>query len=512
MMVAVLLGALTLGACVDDNESQSVTDVRNAKAEQLKAAAELSKAQAEAALIQANAQKAYQEAQAEYFKAQAAVQNAMAADKEFQLQKLKDQYAAELEAINLEAQNRLLAAKIEAAKQEQAFLALANVLLQELYQTYANEVYVLDGYKAQLNQQNMLVAQYEAQVITNEQANATQKAIWENEILGYQAKIDAYKSYEGKDRSELKAEYDKLSKVADNQYMIYLNAQVTANAAHTASNKVIDAFNPYNDAATLKTVLAVKTLWQDFSFGSISSEDFVIDEELNLSVQRYSLDSEYWLENKRQELAREEKVEKDILGAKKSGETAATGYYADLEAAEKRLADATTAKDEAAINQAKLDVANWNDNIARQLKIVEEATQKIKDFEAAIASFAGEDLKAYDAALAALKEDKAVVAYIEAKKAEDKALEVYQEANAQANVTWNLYINAVDAKAEILNLENNIANCQVWIANLTNNTEQWLQQAKDEVTRLTTQIELQEAVVALAKKNLDAAIAAQEEE
>ena len=29
MIIAVLLGALSLGACVDDNESQSVTNVRN---------------------------------------------------------------------------------------------------------------------------------------------------------------------------------------------------------------------------------------------------------------------------------------------------------------------------------------------------------------------------------------------------------------------------------------------------------------------------------------------------
>ena len=41
MMVAVLLGVLSLGACVDDNETQSVTDVRNAKAEQLQARADM---------------------------------------------------------------------------------------------------------------------------------------------------------------------------------------------------------------------------------------------------------------------------------------------------------------------------------------------------------------------------------------------------------------------------------------------------------------------------------------
>lgn len=66
MMVAVLLGALTLGACVDDNESQSVTDVRKAKAEQLSALAQKAKAEAEALLISANAEKAYKEALAKY--------------------------------------------------------------------------------------------------------------------------------------------------------------------------------------------------------------------------------------------------------------------------------------------------------------------------------------------------------------------------------------------------------------------------------------------------------------
>ena len=52
MMVAVLLGALSLGACVDNNESASVEAVRNAKAEQLKGLAALANAQAEATKLQ----------------------------------------------------------------------------------------------------------------------------------------------------------------------------------------------------------------------------------------------------------------------------------------------------------------------------------------------------------------------------------------------------------------------------------------------------------------------------
>lgn len=66
MMVAVLLGALSLGACVDNDESASVTAVRNAKAEQLKGAAALANAQAEAETIRANAEAKLKEAEAAY--------------------------------------------------------------------------------------------------------------------------------------------------------------------------------------------------------------------------------------------------------------------------------------------------------------------------------------------------------------------------------------------------------------------------------------------------------------
>ena len=48
MIIAALLGALTFGACVDTEESSSVTAIRNAKAEQLKSIATLNNAKAQA--------------------------------------------------------------------------------------------------------------------------------------------------------------------------------------------------------------------------------------------------------------------------------------------------------------------------------------------------------------------------------------------------------------------------------------------------------------------------------
>ena len=70
LMAVLALGSTTLTSCVDDNESASVTAIRNAKADQLKALAALSNAQAEAAKIQAEAEAALRNAQAEWQKEQ----------------------------------------------------------------------------------------------------------------------------------------------------------------------------------------------------------------------------------------------------------------------------------------------------------------------------------------------------------------------------------------------------------------------------------------------------------
>lgn len=72
MIVAVLLGALSLGACVDDNESQSVTNVRNSKTAELKSIAAMEKAAAEAKLTMSTAEAKLKLAEAEAQQAAAA--------------------------------------------------------------------------------------------------------------------------------------------------------------------------------------------------------------------------------------------------------------------------------------------------------------------------------------------------------------------------------------------------------------------------------------------------------
>lgn len=102
---------------------------------------------------------------------------------------------------------------------------------------------------------------------------------------------------------------------------------------------------------------------------------------------------------------------------------------------------------------------------------------------------------------------------MDADKAYEDASEKYSNINSEYWVAVDLYNNyGVDAKDQIRQLESNIAVEKQNIVNLTNNYDNQLQQCNDEITRLTTQIEAQQAVVDLAKKNLDAAIAAQGEE
>ncbi|MEG1008158.1 MAG: hypothetical protein RSO15_18035, partial [Bacteroides sp.] len=166
MMVAVLLGALSLGGCVENEESASVTEVRGAKAAQLNALATKAKAEAEAALILANAEKAYKEAEANYKNAQAEAIKQETADAAFELQKAKDAYERDLEAIKKEAEKRLWEAKKAAAEAEQQFLAVADKQLKALYASYSTEAGKLVDLQAQLEQNNYDLKRFQASLIT----------------------------------------------------------------------------------------------------------------------------------------------------------------------------------------------------------------------------------------------------------------------------------------------------------------------------------------------------------
>lgn len=116
MMVTALVGLLSFSACVDNNETQSVTNVRDAKAKQYKARADMNNAEAQAIQIMADADAALLNA-----KAQAAKANAAKAQAEAEtILKKKDLVELQKEAATLKNEAALIKNQKAQAELEKA--------------------------------------------------------------------------------------------------------------------------------------------------------------------------------------------------------------------------------------------------------------------------------------------------------------------------------------------------------------------------------------------------------
>ena len=179
MMVAVLLGALSLGACVDNNESASVEAVRNAKAEQLKGLAALANAQAEATKITAEAEAALKNAQAEYQKEMT--------------EEAKQKFAVDIEKIKAEAEKAIAEAKKAASEAELAILKNADERVQWLYGQYTTAADELATLNENFLTKTAGLAQLEAGITTAE-ANAKINTITLNRSIAAEtAKLEVLK-------------------------------------------------------------------------------------------------------------------------------------------------------------------------------------------------------------------------------------------------------------------------------------------------------------------------------
>ena len=227
MMIAVLLGALSLGACVDDNESASVTDLRGAKAEQLRAAAALNNAQAateealrestvaiEAAKArqeQAAADKAEAEARIKAIEAQLAESVADA-----QLQASLAEWQAKLawaqadlenaqgeiekNALKLQKQladlkNQMLDAQKDLADKEDALADEALEDLKTLANTYGNALIAYTNQSQAIAAKEALLAKQKADLADWEVLKASEIAAKEFEIEVNNKQIEALQKY-----------------------------------------------------------------------------------------------------------------------------------------------------------------------------------------------------------------------------------------------------------------------------------------------------------------------------
>lgn len=496
MMVAVLLGALTLGACVDDNESQSVTDVRTAKAEQLKAMAALDRAKAEAELIYANADKALKEAQAEY-------QKALAAATQQEIEEAKARFAIEIERVKAEAEAAIAKQKLEAAKDEQALLDLADERVRGLYANYKTALGDLDELNSQKLTKTNYLASAEAGIISFKTQKDIEIARVQRNIDEQNFKIETYAKYEGVDKTELEQKATILYK----DYQIASDITSQKNAVFMKANEAYkpNSFNAWSSEATLKTVLAVDQL-RSYNYSTITETDTKLTD--SKSVPYYTLNAS-GIESTKQRLNSDVKRLEDQIGTAKDEADQSGSSYAQIAYWTKYKADLVKDNPDADVAWIDNIIAQKNADITSDNIELGKAKARVVEFTALVASFSGDDLKAYDAAFADLKK---------AAEAADKASKEYQDAQAasgKANIEWQIAEtlagqNDVDALIEACKYQ--IALYEQQILRYKNNVtsqETLIVQYKSELETLKTQIEAQNAIIANWKAQIDAAIAAE---
>lgn len=208
MMVALLLGTLMLGACVDDNETASVSAVREATAKQLKSVAAMNRAEAEASKTLAAAEVALLQAKAAAEKANAEYNKAMTE----QRQKAAELLELQKEGTSIDNQKK----QAELEKQ-----------LAELEKTKLNAQKQLADIEAQMKEAEMKAQA--ALMRAQQDLLAAQK-----ELLDVEERLAAAKTQA--ERDAILAERDELQRLA-------------ANYSEAAAN-LLEAKRDYNDAVS----------------------------------------------------------------------------------------------------------------------------------------------------------------------------------------------------------------------------------------------------------------------
>ena len=286
MMVAVLLGALSLGACVDDNESASVTNIRNAKAEQLSAMATLYQAQAEAAASAAAAEDQLKAAEAAYQQALADAAAADAAMKEELLRQAQEKFAFEIQAI--EAEYAMKVAKFNSlrAQYEKQLWANEDAHIQAVYNGYVTAQSAVNTFTQDKMEQQVIKAQLEAAVIPADEAVRQQINNWNTELKQLQrdlAKLEAMK-----EAQPSKDEYlTMLDEIERQAYEILNNGARTAIANETSKkNAFTEAKKELELGTSYAFVLAAQELAEiqnNKLLAGYLSHSFVADEDIELA-------------------------------------------------------------------------------------------------------------------------------------------------------------------------------------------------------------------------------------
>ena len=390
LMAVLALGSTTLTSCVDDNESASVTAIRDAKAEQL------------------NALAAAANADAEVQKAEALYKQALAAQTEQQTAEDKARFEAEIESLK---------ALYEQQRQnyEQQIIQNQALFRNTLYQNYLGANSKLKELEGKYIEAQLNLASAKAGVTTAEKAAQATILAQDEEIAKQQAMIEAYKALPENSRDELLKQIEELTvQIAAKQAEVNLKKAASDEAEnayeeskYSYSGHWTDNNNVYVEP-TLKTAQAIASLLGDGYYNLLKQVDFYPNGAVY--VGKYSLNGnlaatqqrmlESNLADLKEQLGKNtDKWDEDATGTQSA--YAWLDYYKSLldEAAEK-LEDEEITEDD--YNNISYTYYNYKENTIPQLEAqIETKTEELAEFKANIALLdpACEDYKAYIAAL-----------------------------------------------------------------------------------------------------------------
>ena len=466
LMAVLALGSTTLTSCVDDNESASVTAIRNAKAEQLKALAALSNAQAEAAKIQAEAEAALRNAQAEWQKEQT--------------EEAKQKFAVQIEVIKAQAERDIAEAKKQALEYEKQIWDNADAKIQAMvsdYQTALNKVistkeelieakidyahFEVDStlaeakYKEFVIDQNRTIAQNEADI---KRLQALAEGGADKTALAEQMEVLAGQAYKmlHTDLPAVEAKQAEAKKAKEDAYLpINIDKPFTEDQEHEKLEWEAGLLPYAKGVQTLKAYEAEYSD-EDIKFIEADNETYVASikecfEEETVTVYTRSKGSDFVKATQ----VVEDALNQDIadatanLGAKKTATEAGTGALGDLEQAEADLKakqaalaaeNAKPDKDQSVINQLEGEIDDLNVSIEQYKESVAQYTEEIADLK--------QELKDFQATLEVVKEGSdAQKQYIETAKTVLKAAEAY--------VTAQHEVHKVDNAIKLIGLSKN---------------------------------------------------------
>ena len=525
MMVAVLLGALTLGACVDDNESASVTAIRNAKAAQLESIAALNNAKAQAETLRAEAEAALANAQAAYRQALA---DATAAKTEF----LTEKYKLQLEKLAAEYAQAIAEAKKNAALADKEAWSNVEGHITDVLTDYTNALDQIHTLNGELIEKEFELANVEVDDAAAQAIYAQTLAQYNQSIANKTAQIERLKSL-NTDKAALETQLNELAQQA--YTLVKTDLPAAEDAVEAAEKAFDDAYYTIDrsfsgtqeeelaqEAAKLAYVKAIDTLMtvqngiQYTMYGPVSLvETVTVDVDpvegcySTGTVRTYALTegSEYL--EATQNIARwyAERIEnqQNYIGhasdATATPAVAATGLYINLEAAQatKKTADdnlaAEQAKadpDEALIKQYTEDSQDAQVDILAAQEAIADAQEDLADIRAeqasytvnlAVATVGSDAEKAYQEAVAkAVDAKEAELAATHEQHKVEAAIDVIgldatdfsnagevtgaATANSEYALLKAIYDDAATVETQILALEKEIAEIQQDIAEL----------------------------------------------